>query len=244
MSLSSEKKLELVTNRAMSVLRDLGFGAHEASVIIALNQAASATVSDLNTATGIHHANLYAVLDGLIARGFVVSHEGRPKVYQFAPLKHLEDYLHTKVDQLLEDLSHLQEERTSEGAMPALIYTVRGRSEVMSKMLGMLSKANERILLSCPNLSFLGEDGIDALKNAVDRKVTVRAILGTPYENDDLKLEQRIKEEALAINLVVDGEEALISMPDFSVCGWADNTLIALQFEGFLEQTWNLTRTI
>ena len=43
MSLSSENKLELVTNRAMNVLRDLGFGAHEASVIIALNQAASAT---------------------------------------------------------------------------------------------------------------------------------------------------------------------------------------------------------
>ncbi|MHA1908579.1 MAG: TrmB family transcriptional regulator [Candidatus Thorarchaeota archaeon] len=244
MSLSSEKKLDMVTNRAMNVLRDLGFGAHEASVIIALNQLTSATVADLHTSTGIHHANLYAVLDGLIARGFVVSHEGRPKVYQFAPLNHLEDSLHTKVDQLIEDLSHLQEERSTEGAIPALIYTIRGRSEVMSKMLGMINKANERILLVSPSLSILGEEAIESLREAAKRGAVIRAILGAPSEIKGIKLKQRIKEEALAINLVMDGVEALISMPDFSVCGWADNALIALQFEGFLEQTWNLARTI
>jgi len=244
MSLSSEKKLDLVTNRAMNVLRDLGFGAHEASVIIALNQVASATVADLNATTGIHHANLYSVLDGLIARGFVVSHEGRPKVYQFAPLKHLEESLYTKVDQLVDDLSLLQEERTTEGVMPALIYTIRGRSEVMSKMLGMLNKADDRILISCPSLVLLGEEVIEALKSATKRKVAIRAILGSEDMDSGLNLKQRIKEEALAINLVVDGEEALISMPDFSVCGWADNSLIALQYEGFLEQTWKLARTI
>ncbi|MCK5238571.1 MAG: TrmB family transcriptional regulator [Candidatus Thorarchaeota archaeon] len=244
MSLVSEKKLGLVTNRAMNVLRDLGFGAHEASVIIALNQVASATVADLHTTTGIHHANLYAVLDGLTARGFVVSHEGRPKVYQFAPLSHLEDTLHSKLNQLIEDLSVLQEERSTDGAMPALIYTIRGRLEVMSKMHGMIHKANERILLVCPNLSLLGEEAIESLKDAAERGVTIRAILGSPSDLEGIKLKQRIKEEALAINLVMDGVEALISMPDFSVCGWADNELIALQFEGFLEQTWNLARTI
>ena len=90
----------------------------------------------------------------------------------------------------------------------------------------------------------MGEEGLDALSSAAGRKVAIRAILGTQDEQTDFKLEQRIKEEALAINLVVDGEEALISMPDFSVCGWADNPLIALQFESFLEQTWNLARTI
>jgi hypothetical protein len=41
---------------------------------------------------------------------------------------------------------------------------------------------------------------------------------------------------------VVDGAEALIAMPDLSVCGWADNALISLQLEGFLEQTWNMSR--
>ena len=128
--------------------------------------------------------------------------------------------------------------------MPALIYTVRGRSEVIAKMLGMLNKANDRILLSCPDLSFLGDEGLESLQTASTRGVTITAILGIQYDQDDITLEQRIKEEALAINLIVDGEEALISMPDFSVCGWADNALIALQFEGFLEQTWNLARMI
>ncbi|MDF1540403.1 MAG: helix-turn-helix domain-containing protein [Candidatus Thorarchaeota archaeon] len=234
----------MITNRAMAVLRDLGFGAHEASVIIALNQMASATVSDLHTQTGIHHANLYAVLDGLIARGFVVSHEGRPKVYQFAPLKHLKDSMNIKLEQLMEDLTQLQEERSSVGAMPALIYTIRGSGDVRTKMLSMIGQAKERLLLSCQSITMLGEDIINALIEAKKRKVTIRAILGKPNELKHLKLQQRIKEDTLAINLIMDGLEALISMPDFSVCGWADNALISLQFEGFLEQTWNIARTI
>jgi len=244
MSLSNEKKLDMLTNRAMTVLRDLGFGAHEASVIIALNQVASVTVSDLHNLTGIHHANLYAVLDGLIARGFVVSHEGRPKVYQFAPLKHLKDSLNIKLEQLIEDLTELQEERSTEGAMPALIYTIRGSSDVKAKMLNMIGQAEVRLLLSCQNIELLGEEIINALVDARKRKIAIRAILGTPNKLSELKLQQRIKEETLAINLIMDGSEALIAMPDLSVCGWADNALIALQFEGFLQQTWNIARTI
>ncbi len=244
MSLSSEKKLDLITNRAMTVLRDLGFGAHEASVIIALNQMASATVSDLHTQTGIHHANLYAVLDGLIARGFVVSHEGRPKVYQFAPLKHLKDSMNTKLEQLVEDLTQLQEERSSQGAMPALIYTIRGSNDVKAKMLSMIGHAQKRLLISCQSITLLGEDITRALIDASKRKISIRAILATPNELKNLRLQQRIKEEILAINLIMDGSEALIAMPDFSVCGWADNALISLQFEGFLEQAWNIARTI
>ena len=48
----------------------------------------------------------------------------------------------------------------------------------------------------------------------------------------------------MAINLVIDGTEAVISMPDLSVCGWANNALISLQFEGFLEQTWNISKKV
>ncbi len=244
MSLASDLNINSVESRVTEVLRDLGFGVHETSVIIALNQLASATVSDLHSNTGIHHANLYSVLDGLISRGLVVSNEGRPREYQFAPLNHLEDLLSTKVNQLIEGLRTIQEERATQGAIPSLIYTIRGRQDVVSKILSMINRAEDRILLVGPDLLTLGTMVIDAVKEAAYRGVRVRTILGTQSETLDRMVQQRIKEDALAINLVTDGKEAMIAVPDLSVCGWADNALISLQFEGFLEQTWKNARTI
>ncbi|MBN2229010.1 MAG: TrmB family transcriptional regulator [Candidatus Thorarchaeota archaeon] len=243
MSLTDDSRNSTIETRVIDILRDLGFGVHETAVIIALNQRSTATVSDLHGATGIHHANLYSVLDGLISRGIVIGIEGRPREYQFAPLNHLEDLLMSKISQLMEDLKRLQESRSSEGTMPSLIYTIRGHQDVSSKILSMINRAKERILLVGPSITIFGHLVRDTLDDAVKRNIKVRVILGKPSHELNPKIQQRIKEDALAINLVKDGKEALIAVPDLSICGWADNALIALQFEGFLEQMWNNTRT-
>jgi sugar-specific transcriptional regulator TrmB len=244
MNLSSLKTADEVTSRAGITLRDLGFGAHETAVILALNARECATVSDLSDETGIHHANLYSVLDALVGKGFVVLQEGRPKVYQFAPLSHLKETLTSKLKQLFEDLLKLQESRVSTTAIPALIYTIRGYSDVVSKMLSMISRAKDTILLVAPELDDFGEGVIAALEEAASRGVKIRSILGTKSDLKIPNFQQRIKVDTLAIDVVTDSEEALISMPDLSVCGWADNPLISMQLEGFLEQTWQMSKKV
>ncbi|MHA1928023.1 MAG: TrmB family transcriptional regulator [Candidatus Thorarchaeota archaeon] len=234
---------ETIKTRTTENLRFLGFGVHESLVIIALNQMASGTVADLSVKTGIHHANLYSILEGLEGRGLAVCNNGRPRIYQFAPLAHLEDFLSTKLNQLMADLKHLQEDRETTGASPALIYTIRGRSDVQSKMLSMISQSTEKIILTGPNLEDLGVTIIDALKSASERDVEIRCIVAEPIKDPGFKLHSKIKDDSLAVNLVVDGLEAVIAMPDLSVCGWTDNPLISLQLEGFLEQNWKLART-
>ncbi|MFX1606509.1 MAG: TrmB family transcriptional regulator [Promethearchaeota archaeon] len=244
MNLSSLKTADEITFRAGATLRELGFGAHETAVILALNMKESATVSELADETGIHHANLYSILDALVGKGYVVLQEGRPKVYQFAPLSHLKETLTSKLKQLFNDLLKLQESRTSATAIPALIYTIRGSNDVISKMLSMISRAEDNILLVAPRLEDFGEGIISALKETLKRGVKIRAILG---KKSDLKLtnfQQRVKEDTQAIDVVIDSEEALISMPDLSVCGWADNPLISIQLEGFLEQTWQMSKKV
>lgn len=238
----AEERIEQVSSRAEATLREFGFGAHESSVILALNQFESATVADLSTATGIHHANLYSVLDGLVSRGLVIEHEGRPRRFEFTPLSNARDLLSTKLDQLILDMERIQQERETKQHLPTLIYTIRGRSIVESKIQGMVSKATERILLVTPTLEMFDEPLHVALKTASERGVSIRLIVAEAADELDYKVEQRIREDTLAVNLVVDGAEALISMPDLSVCGWADNALISLQLEGFLEQTWNMSR--
>jgi sugar-specific transcriptional regulator TrmB len=244
MTLSAETDLEEVNARANSNLRELGFGVHESAVILALNRLGSAAVSDLSTETGIHHANLYSVLDSLASRGLVVTHEGRPRVYQFAPLVHLEEMLTAKVNQLLTDLKELHEARTKKTEVPALIYTIRGESDVVAKMSGMISRARESILIVAPSLEMLGHAVLQVLEEASERELTIQAILGTPSDISGVRLEQRIKEDTMAIDLVVDSTEALISMPDLSICGWADNPLISIQLEGFLQQTWDISKKV
>jgi sugar-specific transcriptional regulator TrmB len=243
MNLTSLKTADKITNRAGTTLRELGFGAHETAVILALNMTESATVSDLADETGIHHANLYSVLDALVGKGYVVLQQGRPKVYQFAPLSHLKETLTSKLGQLFEDLTKLQETRASSTAIPALIYTIRGNNDVMSKMLSMISRAEDTILLVAPKLEDFGEGVLAALNEAAKRGVQIRSILGTKSDFKIPNFQQRIK-DTQAIDIVIDSEEALISMPDLSVCGWADNPLISIQLEGFLEQTWQMSKKV
>jgi sugar-specific transcriptional regulator TrmB len=242
MTLSSERNADEISTRASSFLRELGFGAHETAVILALNNQESATVADLYSETGIHHANLYAVLDSLIGRGLVVLHQGRPKIYQFAPLVHVEEMFSSKIEQLVKDLKTLQESRKTRDILPALIYTIRGNADVLAKMLAMINRAENTIFLVAPNLDLLGMTVHEHLHQAQARGVKIRAILGKTPDKTQLRIQYRIKRDTLAIDLVMDSIEALISMPDLSVCGWADNALISMQLEGFLQQSWELSK--
>jgi sugar-specific transcriptional regulator TrmB len=108
----------------------------------------------------------------------------------------------------------------------------------------MISRAKETILIVTPKLDDFGEGVITALDEAAARGVVIRSILGIKSNLDFPNFQQRIKEDTLAIDIVIDSEEALISMPDLSVCGWADNPLISMQLEGFLEQTWQMSRKV
>ena len=126
--------------------------------------------------------------------------------------------------------------------IPSLIYTIRGNVDVLTKMLAMIDRAKEAIFLVAPDISELGMPVIEHLREAQNRGVKIRAILRKPPHDIDIKIQYRIKKDTLAIDVVIDSIEALISMPDLSVCGWADNALISMQLEGFLQQSWELSR--
>ncbi|MHA1958985.1 MAG: TrmB family transcriptional regulator [Candidatus Thorarchaeota archaeon] len=228
--------------RAERLLRELGFGAHETEVVLALTRIGSCTVSEISEATGIHHANLYAVLDSLDKRGFVVRTGVRPRTYESAVLSHVEELLSTRVAQLIEDLERLQAERSKDEPLPTLIYTIRGQTDVLTKMHNMVSRAEDSILFVAPDLSELDSSFLESLELATKRGVKIRIITGRKPSTIGFKAEIRLKKNTLATNLITDSREALISMTDLSVCGWADVPMIALQLEEFLNQTWRLSK--
>ena len=156
----------------------------------------------------------------------------------------MEEMLTTKVRQLLQDLQEIHDARDKKTEIPTLIYTIRGEADVLARMQAVIERATSTLLLVAPSLPDLGSRIIDALRDAVNRGVKIRAILGEEAKIENLKFQQRIKEETMAIDIVADSQEALISMPDLSICGWADNPLISFQLEGFLQQTWENSRKV
>ncbi|UCE09327.1 MAG: TrmB family transcriptional regulator [Candidatus Thorarchaeota archaeon] len=228
--------------RAVRLLRELGFGAHETEVILSLNRTGSCTVAEISEATGIHHANLYGVLESLDKRGLVVRTGARPRTYEFASLSHVEDMFSTRVTQLIDDLEKLQAERSKLEPLPTLIYTIRGQADVLAKMHNMVAKAKTSIMFVASCLSELEGSFLESLEHAAKRGVKIRIIAGEKPSKIEFEAEIRLKRNTLAINLITDSDEALIAMPDFSVCGWADIPMIAHQLEEFLNQTWGLSK--
>ncbi len=233
-----------IGSRAGRTLRELGYGVHETRVILALNRLGPCTVSDLSSATNVQAANLYSILDSLANRGIVATSGQRPRIYDFIPLGHLQDLLTVKVDQLISDLEEIQEQRGPVPTSPTLIYTIKGRADVQAKMQSMILNAEVSVMLVAPDALTLGDVVMESLKTAAQKGVRIRIIHGAEPIKADFPLEQRIKENTLAVDLIIDEVEALISMPDLSISGWTDIAMISLQLGELLQQTWSISKKV
>lgn len=56
------------------------------------------------------------------------------------------------------------------------------------------------------------------------------------------KVRVRLHKPVLAVDVLVDDKEALISLPDFSACGWVENPAIARHFKEFIELLWRSSK--
>ncbi len=50
------------------------------------------------------------------------------------------------------------------------------------------------------------------------------------------------RKPVLAVDILIDGKESMISMSDYSVCGWVENPVIAKHFKEFLELLWGSSK--
>jgi hypothetical protein len=80
---------------------------------------------------------------------------------------------------------------------------------------------------------------LQLLEGALVRGVEVRAV-GDEGAAGILPPGTEIRTGTLvAVDLLVDGKAALISLPDYSACGWIDSPAVASHFKQFLELLWN-----
>ncbi len=223
--------------RAVSLLRKLGFSPYESEALVALFKLGPATVSDLHKVTKIPHANLYSVMEKLAERGFVIISPGRPKIFKAVPPEEVKTELTKTVTELTDILKKIEQESKSTETWE-ILYTIRGQDNVISKIEAMISSCTENLMVVAPSLSIFPQQIFDRLKRASERIADFRII--TSDDRVTISgVHHRIGDGISAIDVITDDHQSLISLPDFSVCGWIENPIITMHFKQFLEQMWS-----
>lgn len=229
--------MSLIDNSVITLLKRLGLNSYEAKLYSALVLLGSATVSEVSKLADVPETSAYRVLDGLTSKGWINVVPGRPTIYHAVNPEVIEE-------RVIRDIKHgfklLKDayQKASKTERPEIIYTIHGKERVLAKIKEIISDAKQFLFISAPYESL--SDLISFLKT---KSIEIKIITDEPTKLVQT-LEYRISKPLFAIDILADYSQALIAMPDLSVCGWANNPLIAKHFGQFLELKWALAGKI
>ncbi len=197
------------------LLQELGFGEYEAKAYVALTRTGQCTGYELAKAAAIPRANVYSVLDRLIARGAARCFDTAQGVrYAATPATTMLGRLEQKHQRTLaaarEGLARLG---PADEVSPA--FTLRGEKELLEHACAGIDAARESLLLAIhpPEAAPLS----DALRNASTRgvRITTLCLAGCEPEcgacqGEIYRLDVTHDDEVRWLLLVSDQREALI----------------------------------
>jgi len=222
-------------------LQNLGLTRYEALCYVALARLGPADPRRVGSEAGIPHPNAYEALRRLTNKGWAELVKKKPQTYRARKPESVRETLLSHLDETFEVLSGIYNTAPAEEA--ELVYTLRGKERVLSKMHEMIEGAKESVILVSPTMG-LDKRILDLLSSALKRGVHVRAVLdeeGRRNGNLPEGIEVRTG-NLVAVDVLVDDKAALISLPDYSACGWVDSPQVAGHFKQFLELMWNNSR--
>jgi sugar-specific transcriptional regulator TrmB len=228
-----------VDSATLDELRDLGLTRYEGKCFVALLGLGTADPRSVAVEAGVPSPNAYEALRRLEGRGWVELVKKRPATYRARRPETIRAMLSSRMEATFEALSRLYRTVPTEDA--EMVYTLRGRERVLSKMYEMMEGAKRSMILVAPTMG-LEARVLEKVREAVERGVSVRAIVD---EEGARLLPPGVEARSgslVAIDLLADDETALISLPDCSACGWVDSPQVAGHFKQFLELMWASAR--
>lgn len=241
----------MVSEKAKNTLKNLGLTEYESRAYIGLVKSGPTTARDLSETSGVPHSRIYDILSKLENRGWIESQSGRPARYRAkSPSEAVrlhrikqEERLKEASETIQQELEPLYEE-SGEMEKPD-VWTIRGETEILSRIEEMFTSAEIEILVSIP---FFSEDFseieefIPILKT---KEVSLKLL--TSEENEfvrdlesisDVKVKYR--EPLFGGGVIIDGKEALIVLESGgSVFGiWSDETGLAKFAEEYFNYLW------
>ena len=184
------------------------------------------------------YPNDYEALRRLDDLGWVELVRRRPAVYRARDPNTILVEIESRLKETFASLDAMYRATPAEQA--ELVYTLRGKGKVLSKLIEMIRGAASSLMLVTPAVTLEdSEPLLEEIRAAVSRGVKVRVITD---EADSKALPAGVEARTgniVAFDLLVDDRTALIGLPDFSACGWAESSAVASHFMQFLELLWS-----
>ena len=227
-------------------LKAFNLSDYEAKAYIALSSLGTASVTEVSQICDVPRSNLYSVLESLNERGFVDVQRGRPVLFKaVSPEKALEDAEKELSDRtkkaresVVRKLKDFKGKETS--IVPALIWGIKGSSNVLAKIQEIIKKSRSEIMINVPDVSIFDEKIYEELEKASERGVKVK--MAVEKKGDIEKFKKicmvRVREKIHGIDIVVDDKEVLVA-PSFPIAAaWIDNPEMAVHVKDFLTLVW------
>jgi len=229
---------EVLDRRAIvEQLRSMGLTAYEAKCYVSLTGLGPSDPRRIAAEARIPYPSAYEALKRLASLGWVDLVVRRPATYRARRPESVRAMVSSRVEETFDSLEKSYNSQPVDEA--ELVYTLRGRDNVYAKMYSMIRDAKETIVLVAPTMGLEDAKLLELLAQAVHRGVSARTIsdegaLALLPPGVDVRTGNLV-----AIDLLVDGKTAMISLPDCSACGWIDSPAVASHFKQFLDLLWN-----
>ena len=219
---------------------------YEAKAYIALASLGTASVTEVSQICDVPRSNLYSVLEGLNEKGFVDVQKGRPVLFKaVSPEDALEDAERQLSEQtkraresVVKKLKDFKGKETN--IVPALIWGIKGYSNVMAKIQEIIRKSRSEVMINVPDVSIFDDKIYAELQKARERGVKVRMAVEKKGDIEKFRIIciVRVREKIHGTDIMIDDKEVLVA-PSFPIAAaWIDNPEMAVHVKDFLNLVW------
>jgi sugar-specific transcriptional regulator TrmB len=222
-------------------LRKLGLTGIEARCYVYLVKLGPSDPRKIASKASMPYPNAYEALKRLDDLGWVELVRRRPAVYRARDPNTILGEIESRQKETFASLDAMYRATPAEQA--ELVYTLRGRAKVLSKLVEMIRGANSTMMMVTPEDTLRESPQLlEALRAAVLRGVKVRIMTDSADVKKALQGVEARTGNIFAFDLLVDDKTALIGLPDLSACGWAESSAVATHFMQFLELLWGAAK--
>ena len=180
----------------IETVKKYGFTEYEAKCYLALFEKESLSVGEIANLAGVPRANIYGIMQKLLAKGLCVSLPGAIKKYSASDpgifrneLNKSLDESRKTIDSLTTELASLYQKSRANGNPLEYIEVLKNPEQIHRKYIELYSKAHKEVLgFSKPPFSYSTKEQLDeqgaAQFEAAKRKVLQRGIIQMPRREE------------------------------------------------------------
>ncbi len=226
-------------------LRSLGLNQYEARAYHALSAFGPSTAGELSELADLPRPRVYDVLRGLQDKGFVVLRPGRPVKYaSLSLLEALKTLRKQRENDLSSELKRIEEigrvlhqklkpVQTEKNVPEGIVWTIKGRQAIYSKIASMFSHAREKVVInSTPDGVMRKIKACSAeLDKAKSRGAKIHVV--SPVSSPEITRIATVHGKELPTRFVIADDQALIFLttekthPDEEIGMWLQSSHLA-----------------